>query len=403
MADQSNNNKGVESSYLTRPVALIIWLGLCIVCVMFEKTQLALFLGFVLILTSISYFWAKFALKNVDLVRHSDRYGVFPGQTFSVSRTIVNKKALPLIWVEIHESCDLNEPAGPRPEFIISHQINVGDEKNVINVYERLYTISLVHWFGKVTFPDEWTAHNRGIMRLGRADVRSGDGFGLTSVGKTFDFENDDRIVVFPTLYDVSVSSIVNDMWDTRSRTTGYLEDRSVIRSIRDYQAGDPVRNINMRLLARGQSLKSNVFEIVTPDTILFILDSGSFNNTPNPIFEDMLSVTASLIDALSRRGIAVALFTPASAWYAETCTDPSSTESGRYEMFALLAGVSKDDVPINGVPPEWVEETGKIYCVSAGPSRMRSPGLLGFLPEHKVRMLTPDDIDLYKCKGNVV
>ena len=401
MANQDNN--GIESSYLTKPVVILLWLVLCIVAVLFEKTQIAFFLGFVFILTSTSYLWAKVALKNVDFVRHPDHTGVFPGQTFFVNRTIVNNKALPMIWVEIRESCELNEPAGPSPEFIMTRTDYSQNESDSEDIHERFYTMSLVHWYGKVTFPDQWTAHRRGIMRLGDATIRSGDGFGLCVDKKVYDFKTDDRIVVFPALVDVSVSSIVNDMWDTRSRTTGYLEDRSVIRSIRDYQAGDPVRNINMRLLARGQSLKSNVFEIVTPDTILFILDSGSFKNTPDQVFEEILSVTASLIGALAERGIAVSLLIPASEWYAETCTKPSCSESDRYEMLALLAGASKDNGSVCSAPPDWIQEAGKIYYVTAGSSPMNSYGLLRLLPEHKVRMLTPHDLDLYICKGNAV
>ena len=398
--DNNLNNNGVESSYLTKPISIVGWLVLCVIAALFEKTPIALFLGFIFILTLASYLWARHALKNVDYIWRSDRIGVFPGQTFIVKRTIVNRKALPLIWVEIRESCEADDPAAPPSEFIVMNEEYAENKDTRIRTYERLYTLSLVHWYGQVTFPDEWTAHRRGIMEVGEAIVRSGDGFGLCAVGRPFELPGGNRIIVFPNLVDVSVSSIINDMWETRSRTTGYLEDRTAIKSIRDYRTGDPVRNINMRLLARGQSIKTNVYEIVTPDAVLFILDPGSFRDTTSHVFEEALSVTTSLIDALSRRGIAVSLFVPTSKWYKETCTNPSCAESYRFEMFSLLAAASNMDEPINGLPPDWVEEVGKIYYIAASSSKLTSPNLIGLLPEHKTRIMTPDELDKYRIIG---
>jgi hypothetical protein len=400
LPDPNNNNTGIESSFLTKPVAIICWLVLCVFAALFEKTGVALFLGFVFVLTFVSYLWARAALKNVDFLRHANHTGVFPGQTFVVARTIANGKALPLIWVEIREPCGTDEPASSPPETIISHEVYDEAKETTITTYERLYTLSLVHWYGRVTFHDTWTARRRGIMEFGDSSVRSGDGFGLSAVGRTYKTPEQNRIVVFPALADVSVAGIINDMWDTRSRETGYLEDRTSIKSVRDYQAGDPMRNINMRLLARGQAIKTNVFEIVTPDSVLFVIDPGSFRLVSPYVFEEALSVTASLIESLTRRGISVSLFAPSSVWYEETCTPPSCADAERFEMLTLLAAASEKDGPIRGVPPDWTEETGKIYYVASDAGSVTASALLGLLPEHKTRILTPDDLNAYRCIG---
>jgi uncharacterized protein (DUF58 family) len=302
--------------------------------------------------------------------------------------------------VEIRESCAADEPASPPPSSVITRtDLHDADGKEIV-VYERFYTLSMVPWYGQVSFRDPWTAHRRGIMELGASFVRSGDGFGLCATGHAYEPASPDRIVVFPALVDVSVAGIVNDMWDTRSHESGYLEDRSAIKSVREYQAGDPVRNINMRLLARGQALKTNVYEIVTPDAVLFILDPGSFRNTDLRFFEDALSVTASLIDALTRKGLSVSLLTPASAWYGETCTTPSCAQADRFQMLALLAAASEKDGPVRGAPPDAAEEAGKIYYIAADAQSVTAPGLLSLLPAHKTRILTPDDLSAYGRAG---
>jgi uncharacterized protein (DUF58 family) len=399
LTEPNPDRNGVDSSILTKPAAIVCWLVCCVLAVLFEKTPLAFFLGFVFVLTALSYLWARAALKNVVFTRHTERSGVFPGQTFPVTRTLANEKALPLIWAEICEACEADEPAAPPPSSIITRTLPGDESGKEIVVHERFYTLSLVPWYGKVSFEDHWTAHRRGIMELGASVVRSGDGFGLCATGHTYEPASPDRIVVFPALTEVSAAGIVNDMWDTRSRETGYLEDRSVVKSVRDYMAGDPVRNINMRLLARGQALKTNVYEIVTPDAVLFILDPGSFRGTDARHFEDALSVTASLIDALTRKGLSVSIMTPASAWYGETCTTPSCARADRFQMLALLAAASEKDGPILGLPPGHAEEAGKIYYIAADAKSVTAPGLLSLLPAHKTRILTPDELSAY-CRG---
>ena len=194
--------------------------------------------------------------------------------------------------------------------------------------------------------------------------------------------------MVYPQLAHASAAGILNDIWDTRSETDGYLKDRTVIKSVRDYLPGDAARDVNMRLLARGQTLKTNVFETVTPDTVLFVLDTGSFRKSSSEIFERALSIVAALIDELTKRGVQAALMTPASKWSPETCTPPSALERDRYRMFELLAAASLNDEDFTEGPPLPTDEPGRIYIVCAAADRLTIRlGAYPF-PEHKTMCL---------------
>jgi len=389
-------NSRVDSSILAKPAAIAIWLAICILATMFNQTVFGVFAGFVFLLTLSSLLWARASLKNVDIELTIGQIGMFPGQAFTVTRIVRNRKALPLLWAEIREPCGEDDPASPLADVIVCNEVLVDQEEGSANSYkvykkeyERLYTLSFVRWRQSVFFKDEWQATRRGIMETGTVQLRSGDGFGLCAEGKTYTFSVPKRIVIYPRFAPVSALGILNDMWDTRSENDGYLKDRTVIKSVRDYQPGDAARDVNMRLLARGQTLMTNVFETVTPDTILFVLDSGSFCDRAPDVFERSLSVLASLIDELTRRGIRISLMTPASKWFPETCTVPSSLDRDRYQMLELLAAAARDDAPLTAAAQLPTDEPGRIYIVCADIDNLTVPPAVSLFPEHKVVALT--------------
>lgn len=385
-------DKGADSSFLIKPPAIGLWLFICVISVLYEKAGIGFFAGFVFLLALSSYLWARASLKNVIFELKIDRLGMFPGQSFSIKRVIRNQKALPMLWAEIREPCNADDCAAPKADVIVGTEVFADSEKGSEMIYERLYTISFIKWRQSVGFTDEWEAKRRGIIEIDSSLVRSGDGFGLGAEGRRFTFPRPCRIVVYPALAWVTAADILNDMWDTRSETDGYLKDRTVIKSVRDYLPGDAARDLNMRLLARGQSLKTNVFETVTPDSVLFVLDAGSFRNSSSDVFERALSVLASLIEQLIKHGIHTALMAPESKWFPETCTTPSLLERDKLFMFELLAGASQDDAAFTGKTVCSAGDPGRVYIVCSDTERMTaSTGIFhGF--EHRVICLAADE-----------
>jgi len=419
-------NRNTDSSLLVKPPVIAIWLALCILAILFGKTALGVFLGFVFVLTLASWLWGRASLKDTEFALSVDCQGLFPGQTFIVTRVIRNRKWLPMLWAEIRETCEPGGPAAPTRDVIVKTEtIHRPDPvpitgaavdplteaagssasgaaedfragaaaraatPEIVTTYERVYALSLIRRRRSVSFKDAWQAERRGILEIDASRLRSGDGFGLCADGKLFAFPSPKRIAVYPKLIPVSVAQILNDMWDTRSETDGYLKDRTIIKSVRDHQPGDAARDVNMRLFARGQGLMTNVFETVTPGTVLFVLDSGSFKGGDPEIFEHALSVTASLIDKLTRRGIRTSLMAPASKWFSETCTPPSSGDADCYRMFELLAAASSEDGAFTADAPLPADEPGRVYIVCADTARLTAqPGFWAF-PEHKVWYLT--------------
>ena len=380
------NNSATETSYLVSVPAIIIWLVLCVIAVFFGNTPLAIFLGFISILALFSYFWAKYSLKYVNYRINVGKKFIFPGQTFTIHRIIENNKTLPLLWLELLEEFDIDDCALTSEEFIIKN-VYREDEMDKTK-YERLYTFSLIKWNERIDFKDKWEAKHRGIIQIKTSEISSGDGFGLCKMKQDIEFDTKNRITVFPELIDVSIDKILNNMWDSRSAAKGYLQDRTIIKSTRDYLPGDPVKDINLRLLAKGLGLKTNVFEIVTPDSVLFILDPASFRRFHKNKFEESLSIIASIINKLTKRGINVSLLTPKSKWFEEGVSGGGKSEASVYAMLERLSAASTYDYSFKESIDPAAFESMQVYYAASGIKSATSLNVLSAFPDHKVNML---------------
>ncbi|MCL1897062.1 MAG: hypothetical protein FWG03_11035, partial [Clostridiales bacterium] len=144
--------KKVDSSLLVKPPALVAWLSICLLAVMYERATLGFFSGFVFLLALSSWLWSRASLKSVDFELAIDRIGMFPGQSFIVTRTVRNRKSLPMLWAEIREPCMPDDCAAPASDVIVEEEVFVDADAGHVTVYERLYSISLIKWRQSVHF-----------------------------------------------------------------------------------------------------------------------------------------------------------------------------------------------------------------------------------------------------------
>ena len=396
--DSEKSGTVLQSSHLVHPITILFWLVVCFSSALAGYTPLAVFSGFVFVLSLCALLWGRLSLRGVRYELTVPRSGLFPGQSVTLTRTIYNGKLLPLLWLELFEPCDPDGPAVPDSGLIVPtpdvssyDSLEAPAEEPPGDRWRCLYSFSLLKWHQALTFSDAWQAQRRGIHRIREVTVRSGDGFSLSAISRTLRLGATRQIVVYPRLTDVSVDAILNDIWDSRSASRGHLEDVTLLKSVRDYTARDPARRINQRLLARGGGLKVNQYEVVTPSDVLFILDAASFRGQVGEPFELALSILGSLITGLSRRGIHVGLLAPRSVYAPQTCIEPSSNEMELLRMLELLAGVSQDNPPLKAARSDYPvpERLGQAYYVTYSESAATSLQILAHFPPHKAQLLT--------------
>lgn len=383
---RETNKLPTQSTFLIHPIAIAVWLLFCVCSAFFGRAELSLFFGFIFAFASCSFIWGRLSLRNLEYDVSVPKTGVFPEQEITVTRKLYNGKLLPLIWLELLEPCDPNGCVAPGEEFITENPyVQEGESEGK---YHALYSFGLLKWRQTLKFSDTWRARRRGIHRIDRVALRSGDGFGLCARNKRIALEPAGRIAVYPALVDVSVEKILNDMWDTRSASNGYLEDITLIKNIRGYTPSDPAKRINQRLLARGQGLNINLYEVVEPNSVLFVLDAASFQKSDPDDLELTLSVIASLIVALSERGVQAGLAVPASDYFGQTCVEPSCGDTSLARMLELLAAAGLNDPPLEWLDYPAPELIGQTYYIVHSPESATSLKVLAPFPEHKTQFL---------------
>ena len=385
--DRDASETAVRSSFLAHPAAVAFWMILCVAAVLISHIILAVFSGFIFAVTLCSLIWGRLSLRGVRYDISISESGVFPGQSVTLTRTVSNGKFLPLLWLELLEPCNPDGPVAPDGNFIVPDP-DAGDA-DPGDSWRSLYSFSLLKWYQSLTYSDTWLAKRRGIHRINEVTIRSGDGFGLSAAKCRLTPGTLRQIAVYPRLTDVSVDEILNDMWDTRSRATGYLEDVTLMRSVRDYTTGDPARHINRRLLARGQGLKVNQYPVVTPGNVLFVLDAASFHGQEGRHFEYVLSILASLIVGLSRRGVNVGLIAQRSGHFPQTYVAPSNSETELIRMLELLSAAAPDDPPLEDpIGSASTESLGLVYYIAYSENAASSLQSLARFPPHKTRLM---------------
>ena len=388
MPNQDDARVPASSGLLMSPLSIAVFLLASIIAAFYEQTGLSIFFGFVFTLTLSSHMWGRFSVHKLNYCVNAPAGGIFPGQTISITRTLHNQKLLPLVWVEVIEPCNPHGCLVPPQRFIIKNP-NAEAEPAPEDEYRCLYGFAMLKWYQSLSFTDEWTANRRGIHRIQAVTIRSGDGFGLYGRNKSVAFETARHFPVYPRLVDVSLEKILRDIWDTCSVSHGYLEDVTLLRSARGYLPSDPAKRINQRILARGGGLMVNQYEFVTPGSVLFVLDTTSFARRDPEHLETTLSILASLLVGLCRRGIQAGLALPSSAYFPETYLPPSSEEPCLLRMLELLAGVGPENTALPGsLPVASPELIGQAYYIAYSFNKALPLRLLSGFPEHKITLL---------------
>ena len=274
----------------------------CILSFIFKSYFLSLIFLILFLVVLAARIWSSKAAEKITFNVTNSETGLFPGESMLFKAEIKNNKFLPVMNSELY--FPLSENLCLIPE-------NVRKAEDYEKAYLEEHTASLekvgekklpaVLWYETQNASIKWTAEKRGVYKTSGWKFRAGDGFGLSQVELPFTGEDSREIAVYPGLVQVNTSMFMRMAWSADTGARGVMEDNTVIRSTRDYQAGDPVKNINWRLRARGLPLSVNVYEEILPQSVYFIFDGESFSGAEKHLdeMEEALSIISSSIISL--------------------------------------------------------------------------------------------------------
>jgi uncharacterized protein (DUF58 family) len=218
-----------------------------------------------MLILGAAWAWQRWCLRGVEYTRHLSEDHIFWGETTELMISLVNRKLLPLSWIET------DEEFSAKLEF-------VGYDLEAVNAIGKVglgHTTSL-RWFERVNWRYQVHCEQRGLYLFDTVSLRSGDIFGLytrheerTIPGHLFVYP---RMVTLPELG----MPARYPFGDVRSPNT-LLDDPVRSAGVRDYRPEDPFKRIHWKATARRQELQVRVFEKTTTQTLAIFMNIETF------------------------------------------------------------------------------------------------------------------------------
>jgi uncharacterized protein (DUF58 family) len=269
--------------------------GLILVGMIFRERAPTLLGLLTLVTAGASWLWARYSLKGVAITRTLDTDRVFPGEQVVMQVTIVNRKLLPLAWLDIEDRI-------PERLRIVEQEVVPSGVPGM----DVLRITTAMRWYERVTWRFHVTCTTRGSFTFGPTILRSGDLFGFFTSREQL--EQYSSVMVFPTVVQLEDIDIPprHLFGDLRARRQ-MISDPSRTIGVRDYHPEDSFRYVHWNATARAQRLQTKVFEPTTTVQFGVFLNLDTFQHYWEGIdydrAENAITVAASLaMRAISER-----------------------------------------------------------------------------------------------------
>lgn len=217
-----------------------------------------------LVAAALSRLWERYCLTGVEYRRHLSHHHANFGETIDLEIEIVNRKIMPLAWLDIEDEIPRELPPS-RGKVYASHKPARALLSSLIALrpYERV----------RRHHPIPCLA--RGEHSFGPVRLRSGDLFGIAS--RETVREETATLVVYPRVVPLSALGLPAQQPLGDLRTQSWLfEDPSRLAGLRDYRPGDSPRRIHWAASAKAQRLEVKVFEPTTSHKLAIFLNLAS-------------------------------------------------------------------------------------------------------------------------------
>jgi len=218
--------------------------------------------NFLAALIALYLLWAlliRFGLKRLTCARSFSRRAVFEGEQAELIETVRNDGPFVIPWLRL--------------ETKISPYLRLGRQEN-LDVREQMYYCSLftlmpyqqIRRFHRVEFL------HRGAYDLGNAALTAGDVLGIFQFLRGQNLST--PILVYPAIMEqeelpLSVSQVLGELVRRRQ----LQEDPFLVRGIRSYQPGDPVRDIHWAATARTGQAQVTIHDYSARTKLLVVLN----------------------------------------------------------------------------------------------------------------------------------
>ncbi|RKX94541.1 MAG: hypothetical protein DRP84_06785 [Spirochaetes bacterium] len=282
-----SNNESTSSIFMV-PFVQLIMLLLLILAFTYHVTELGVFSLIILVIGIGSYLWSRVSLHKIKFTIKFDKKRLFPNEVLKIEIQVTNSKLLPVLF---------------KTRLFIPGMITGSNEGQWVSEETVLF------WYQRASFSREYIPKKRGVYNVGSPLLRGGDIFGFSF--KNILLNNTFEIVVYPRI--VNICSVkfhkreffgIPELWSP-------VKDPVYIYGTRDYQKGNPARDIHWKASARHNRLQEKLYEPTVQTKLLILLDVENFDSEgQKENFERILEIIASMIVKINRSNIPVGFIT---------------------------------------------------------------------------------------------
>jgi len=286
-----------STSFLLGKIGLIFLAIVMLIAAWNGQVLIVILLGLAISAAMLGKLWSRFSLRGIGCGRTVSEDRVFAGETVELKVRLVNRKILPLPWVQL--------------SHIIPDQLEIQDaipESGWSNNRRILGYNTSLFWYSAVSWRHTLLCRKRGYYDLGDLTVTSGDIFGLYPRSSTY--VSNDTIIVYPRIFPIEQFGLpsINPLGETRAERR-IFEDQTRTIGVREYTPHDSLRYIHWKASARHQNLQVKVFEPTTTLKIALFIVVNSFQSGDENDFELGVSAAASLANYIIQKRNQVGLF----------------------------------------------------------------------------------------------
>lgn len=217
---------------------------------------------YLLILIAVCGIWeltVRFGLKSLSCSRSFSRDCLFEGEECELIETVRNDKPFIIPWLRL--------------ESKISPYLRLGNQDN-LNISGEMYYCSLFTLFPYQQIRRRHRVRflRRGAYDLGNASLTVGDILGLHQKQRNQNLSA--PILVFPRLLEQEeLPAPISRMTGELPYRRQLLQDPFLVRGIRPYQPGDPIRDIHWPATARTGETQVRIHDYTAQTRLLVVLN----------------------------------------------------------------------------------------------------------------------------------
>ncbi len=198
---------------------------------------------------AVSWVWNRVSLDEVSYERQVPTRRVFAGEELPLTVALTNKKPVPLAWIHVEDE--------------VPDALEVVEGTNAFNVRPNVQSLrhsTSMAWYERVRWQYRLRCNQRGLHRIGPAQIESGDPFGFLRSRKGEPQRH--SVMVYPRIVPLEQLGI------PASRPLGEMRgglrifpDATRPAGLREYERGDALNTVDWKATAKKQSLHVRTFD----------------------------------------------------------------------------------------------------------------------------------------------